>query len=395
MSHTRLRMLNLVGQLAYGLLSMTICLPSMQDWPATFGASQAAVQLTFGGFVGAYGCMQLVYGPWSDRIGRKPVLMIGLCIAFLGSVMAAFATNLATLTLARVLQGAGVAAGMVTGRAMVQDLFQGAERTRAMALVGMSMGVVPPLATLAGGALHVRFGWQACFVLLSVLAVALLAAAWWGLPSQQPAGRHQRPGALRELATSYATLAREPAFLLYVLLLASTTATFYTFLGGTPLALKAYGVRPDQLGWYIGAIPVAYIFGNLLTLRLSHRLADHAIVAGGLALTLLGVALVIALGLSPVRGPLALALPLLLLGVGHGLIVPPTLAGTVGLIPALAGAAAAVGGVSQQLLGAFGGFAVGLVTHETQVNLGLLMLGWTLLGLAAQLLLASGRKQRA
>jgi hypothetical protein len=106
---------NLVAQLGFGLLAMTICLPSMQDWATTFGASQASVQLTFSGYIAAYGGLQLVYGPLSDRIGRKPVLMLGLALAVLGSLLAAVAPSLWLLTAARVLQGAGTAAGMVVG----------------------------------------------------------------------------------------------------------------------------------------------------------------------------------------------------------------------------------------------------------------------------------------
>ena len=103
-----------------------------------------------------YGSLQLVYGPLSDRLGRKRILMIGLVIAFAGSVMAVFAPDLPTLVLARLLQGAGSAACMVIGRALVQDLFAGPERTRVMAYVGMAMGLCPPLATIIGGQLHVR-----------------------------------------------------------------------------------------------------------------------------------------------------------------------------------------------------------------------------------------------
>ncbi|HMN94801.1 MAG TPA: MFS transporter, partial [Hydrogenophaga sp.] len=84
---------NLLAQLAFGLLAMTIGLPSMQEWPAMFGASQAAVQLTFSGYVLTYGLLQLVYGPMSDRLGRRRVLMFGLFITLLGSVVAALATD--------------------------------------------------------------------------------------------------------------------------------------------------------------------------------------------------------------------------------------------------------------------------------------------------------------
>jgi DHA1 family bicyclomycin/chloramphenicol resistance-like MFS transporter len=103
--------------------------------------------------------------------------------------------------------------------------------------------------------------------------------------------------------------------------------------------------------------------------------------------TLAGIALVVVLALAGVNTPLAFALPLMLVGIGHGLLVPPALAGTVGLVPALAGSAAAVAGLMQQMMGAVGGFAVGLFRHEGALNLGLLMLGFALCGAIAQWLL--------
>ena len=139
---------NLLAQIAFGLLAMTVCLPSMQEWGAIFGAEQAGVQLTLSGYLVAYGALQLLYGPLSDRHGRKRILMIGLAVAGIGSLLAALAPDLPSLIAARVLQGAGSAAGMVVGRAMVQDLFRGPERTRVMAWVGMTMGFCPPLATV-------------------------------------------------------------------------------------------------------------------------------------------------------------------------------------------------------------------------------------------------------
>ncbi|MDB5857246.1 MAG: drug resistance transporter, Bcr/CflA subfamily protein [Ramlibacter sp.] len=377
---------NVVAQLAFGLLAMTICLPSMQDWPATFGASQASVQLTFSGFVAAYGGLQLVYGPLSDRIGRKPVLLFGLALTLAGSLLAVFAPGLGVLTLARVIQGAGSAAGMVIGRALIQDLFTGPERTRMMALVGMAMGLIPPTATLVGGQLHVSLGWQANFVLLAALAGLLWLAAWRGLPDRAPQAQ-PRGGGWALLAASYGRLLREPAYLLFVAVIAMTTATFYTFLAGATIVLKGYGITPDKVGWYIMCVPGAYILGNLLTMRLIRRFGDRAIMFGGQALTLGGLSLLLVLGLAGLHTPLFFALPLVLLGIGHGLLVPPALAGTVGLLPALAGSAAAFAGVLQQLAGALGGFAVGLMSHDGPVNLALLMLAWALCGLVAQVVL--------
>ena len=383
---------NLLGQLAFGLFVMTVCIPSMQEWSALLGATQAQVQLTFSGYVMAYGGFQLVHGPLSDRIGRKPVLLGGLTVALAGTVIALFAPNVHWLIAGRVLQGAGTAAGMVVGRALVQDLFDGPERTRMMAFVGMVMGLCPPLATLIGGQLHVRLGWQANFVLILVLGLVLMVGAWRGVPSTPPAPSGEAHW-LSQLFSGYLRLMRERTFLLFVVCLSGTTATFYTFLAGAPIVLGSYGVKPQHLGWYIMAVPLPYILGNLAASRWVRRLGDNGLMSLGHGLTLSGLSLVLVLALAGVNSPLALVLPLMLMGAGHGLLMPSTLAGAVGVVPALAGSAAAVAGLMQQLAGALGGLAVGLVTHEDGVNLALLMLAMGATGaVGLGLLIRGGRR---
>lgn len=382
---------NLLVQLALGLIAMTICLPSMQEWGALFGASQAQVQLTFSGFVVAYGVCQLVYGPLSDRYGRKGVLIIGLALLALGSLLAALATSLDMLIAGRVLQGVGSSAGAVVGRAMVQDLFAGSQRTKVMAYVGMAMGLSPPFAAVIGGHLHVRFGWQSNFVLVMAAALVMLVAAWRGLPSSSPANSPSGNW-LGGMLAAYATLLRQRTLVLYVLILCTTTAAFYVFLSGAPIVLRSYGVGPDGIGWYIMVPPLSYMTGNFLTSRLIHGKGERWVMALGQVATLSGVLLMLGLALVGLDSPLAFTLPLMLLGVGHGFLVPPTLAGTVGVVPALAGSAAALAGLMQQLMGALGGYSVGLVSHQGSRNLGLLMLGFTLCGLAAHLAL---RRQRS
>ena len=381
---------NLLGQIAFGLLAMTTCLPSMQEWGAIFQADQAAVQLTFSAYVVAYGGLQLVYGPLSDRHGRKNVLLVGLALAGIGSLLAALSPDLPSLTAARFLQGAGAAATMVVGRSMVQDLFQGAERTRVMAYIGMVLGMCPPLATVIGGQLHVRLGWQSNFVLMTSLAALMFLAAWRGLPARPPLradGDSAQTHWLVAMGRAYARLAREPAFLLYVTILSLSTATFYAFLAGAPIVMRSYGVGPDGVGWYIMCVPMAYIVGNFLTSHWVRDKGERRVMQIGQAAAVSGLALLLVLGFAGLKTPLAFSLPLILLGLGHGLLVPPSISGTVGLIPALAGAAAAAAGLVQQLMGAFGGYAVGLMPHDGAVNLGLLMMGFTLCALAAQWML--------
>ncbi|MGE4241034.1 Bcr/CflA family efflux MFS transporter [Ramlibacter sp.] len=370
----------LVAQISLGLLAMTICLPSMQEWPAIFGASQAAVQLTFSAYIVTFGGMQLVHGAWSDRIGRKPVLLFGLVLSAVGALLAALAPNIGLLIAARALQGAGTAANMVVGRALVQDLYTGHDRTRVMALVGASMGVIPVTATLVGGHLHVQYGWQANFILLVAVSAALFLAAWRGLAST-PA---KAPGTVRRrLSLDYLELARTRGFVPYVVLLACTSGGFYTFLAGAPAVFAGYGVKPDMLGWYMMTPGISYIVGNMLTSRLIRTHGERWLLMVGQLTALSSILLVVGLSLGGVNTGLALSLPLLILGVGHGMVVPPALTGTVGLVPAVAGTAAAVAGLMQQVGGALGGFLVGLVPHNGNLGVGLLMLMWTLGGQAA------------
>jgi DHA1 family bicyclomycin/chloramphenicol resistance-like MFS transporter len=179
-------------------------------------------------------------------------------------------------------------------------------------------------------------------------------------------------------------LLSEPRYVLYVAILAATTATFYAFLAGAPIVLKGYGIGPEGIGWFIMAVPVSYILGNFLTSRLIARAGESRVMAWGQSLTVAGLLIMLALGLSGVQTPLAVALPLLLLGLGHGFINPPALAGTVGVLPALAGSAAAVAGLMQQLTGATGGYLVGLVPHQGAVNLAWMMLAFTSIAVVAQ-----------
>ena len=121
------------------------------------------------------------------------------------------------------------------------------------------------------------------------------------------------------------------------------------------------------------AVPIPYMIGNALTTRLIHRLGDWRLMVTGQLLNSTGVTLVLSLSLAGVHKPLALALPMMLVGIGHGLMIPPMLSRAVGLIASLAGTAAAFSGALQQALGALGGYVVGMAPEAGAMPLGLTM----------------------
>ncbi len=382
----------LLAAVAYGLLAMTVCLPSMPAWAGLFGVGQGSVQLTFSAFVVAFGGAQIFYGPLSDRHGRRFLLLLGFALAALGSLACALASSLPWLIAARALQGIGAAAGMVIGRAMVQDYFTGAERPRMMAYTGMVLGMCPPIATVLGGQVHALLGWRANFVAMTIIAVMLLIATWKVLPSGAP-----KPSVhahwLREMLHAYRELARKPVFLGYAVILSMCTASFYVFLAGAPLVLASYGVGPKLLGWFIMAVPLSYIAGNFLVSRLLHSSTEAGLALAGQSVACIGIALVLVLALAGVHSPFALALPLTLLGFGHGLLMPSTLSGTISVIPALAGSAVAATGLAQQSFGAVGGWAVGLLPHDDAVFMSVIMLGCMTISLGTQVVVTRLRQQ--
>lgn len=376
----------LLAVTGFGLIAMTICLPSMTSWAAEFGATQGSVQLTFSSFVIGLGGAQVIYGPLSDRHGRRRLLMAGFALAVAGSLGGALAATLPQLITARFVQGAGAAAGMVIGRAMVQDYFSGADRPRIMAYIGMVLGVCPPLATVLGGQLHVYLGWRANFFFAALSAALLLVAIAVLLPRDQPAAG-ARDHWLREFVSAYARLARLPAYLAYCVILSMCTGAFYVFLAGVPVVLTNYGVGPAAIGWYIIFPPLCYIVGNFLTSRLLRHTSEIRLMFLGHATTLTGIATSLVLAWLGVRSPFAVVAPLAMLGLGHGLLMPSTLAGTVSLVPALAGAAAAGAGLAQQFFGGFGAYVVGLFSHHDASSMAGLMLLFMSISLTAQTVL--------
>lgn len=381
----------LFGQMAFGLIAMTLCLPSLQEWPAIFGATQAQVQLTFSGYMLAFGLVQLAYGPLSDRYGRKPLLLTGLAVAAAGSLAAWVAPSLEFLIGARVLQGLGTGAGMVVGRAVVQDLFTGAQRTRMMAFVGMTMGLCPPVASLVGGYLHTHLGWRSNFALATALALLMLLAVWRQLPSRpRPALASEQPW-WAQLPASYRRLLADRTFLLFAVMLAAGTTVAHSYFAGAPIVLREYGIGPDRMGWYIMAVPIPYMIGNALTTRLAHRLGDWRLMAAGHSMNVAGLVLMATLSLAGWNHPLTLALPMIIVGIGHGLMIPPMLSRAVSLLPGLAGSASALGGALQQAMGAMGAYAVGVVPHHGSLSLALVMLTPALCGLAALGVVGRGR----
>ncbi len=377
---------------ALAILTTTIYVPSIPHISRDFAVSVSAVQFTLTAFLITYAASQLILGPLSDAIGRKPVILGGLIICLLASLVCALAPNMAVLTYARMVQGFGACAGVVVSRAVVRDLFDRQKGAQAIAIIGITLSVAPAAAPALGGALEVHFGWHASFLFVAGLSALTLALTWGGLPETN-SGRTQRPAMWSHLLSGYAQLVRTPLFWGYALVIAGIFAGIFAFAAGAPVMLiDDLGIAPDTYG-LLAAIPtLGTLIGGVLSARLTVRVGiERLILIGSLIYAGSGVLLAI-LAYSGYFSVASLIGPMTLFTLGYGLALPNALAGAVNIFPAYAGAGAALTGFLQMACGSLGTLAVLSAPRTGPGPLTLViavagvggLLGWMLLGFGRQ-----------
>ena len=368
--------------------STDIYLASMPAIAAALHASEGQVQLTLSAFTYAYAVAQLVYGPLSDRFGRRPVLLAGMGIYVAASVGAAVAGTIELLILIRLLQALGGCAGPVTGRAMVRDTHSLHEAARALAYVAMAFSVTPICAPILGGLLQTWFGWHANFVFMASIGALVFLLVLLILPetNQRRDLRAMRPS---RMVQNYRTLLTSRSFLGYAVAGSFSSGAVFSFISGSPFVLiDQLHLSPAAYGPMFSLVALGYASGAFVASRLTPRWGlDGTIVRGAM----IGVAAGLVMNgllLAGVFHPLGIALPMALALFGNGLVMPNLQAGAIGPFPAMAGAASAMLGCMQMIGAATAGAIVGQAHDGTPYPMTLAVLIATIGLLATFWLLA-------
>jgi DHA1 family bicyclomycin/chloramphenicol resistance-like MFS transporter len=364
----------LVAMMISSQFAITIFLPSLPTMAADLGTSQASVQMIVSVYLGSFALAQLVVGPLSDALGRRGPLLAGLVLFIVASLACAAAPNISVLIAARVFQAIGGCASIVIARAIIRDTTEGPGSTRAIAYLGMALGVTPAVAPLIGGQLEVAFGWQASFLATAAFSVAVAVATFFTLQETLPPAE-RRVTRIGDLARTYWRLVRMPVFVGYSLSVGFNGAAFQAFIAGAPIAfIVVMGVPTEALGFYILAVPTAYVTGNYISSRLSYRVGRKTMIWMGCGLTLTGTSLLVALSLAGLDTPFTLMVPLAIYSCGSGFVVPNALAGSIVIVePANAGSAAALSGFAQMACGFLSTVVVAGLVQTSFLQLGAVM----------------------
>ncbi|WP_432509421.1 Bcr/CflA family efflux MFS transporter [Kineococcus auxinigenes] len=359
----------LLGSMAaLGAINTDLYLPSLPQVADDLGATASATQLTITVVLVGMALGQVVVGPLSDRYGRRPPVVVGFAVFAVASLLCSVAPSLPLLVGLRFLQGLGVAAGAVTGMAVVRDLFTGAAAARLMSRLVLVIGVAPLFAPTVGGALAGVAGWRAVFVVLAVAGVVLLLAVRRRLPETRPDGAAS-PGAgrgvrhtLGQALRTYARLLRDRRFVGFALLPGLAMSVIVCYVSVSPFVLQeVHGLSTAQFSLLFAVNGVALVGGTQLNAALVGRYAPLTLLRVGVPTTAVLALVLLVVVLTGAGGLAGLLVALwFLLGSG-GLISPNAVTCALAEHGRTAGSAAALVTAAQFGLGGAVGSVAGLL----------------------------------
>jgi len=348
-----------------GPLSVDMYLPSWPDMARLLEASPAQVQLTISVYLVGFGLGQLIYGPLSDRHGRKPVLQAATALFVLASMACAIAPSIEVLIGARFIQAVGGAGMMVLPRAIVRDLYQGVYVAREMSRMAAVMALTPVAAPLVGGVLQTAFGWRSNFVCLVLFGLTSATLVWRLLPESLRT-RAPEPISVPATLRVFGGFFQNGYFVSHLMLGICAFMGLFAWISSAGFVMQdIYGLSPFDFGLAFAVGSCGYLIGTFLGSRLVTRIGiDRTIGIGTLAFAGGGAGAIAALALG-LTSPASMVLPVSLYLAGLGLVFPLAQAGTLLPFPKRAGAASSLVGFVQQSSGAVSGAVVGHLLGTT------------------------------
>ncbi len=352
----------LICATATSILSTDLFTPSLPHLPAYFSSDAETVQLTMSLNLFGFAIAQLIFGPLSDRFGRRPVLLLGMFGFLFFTLACGLAQSIGMLIAGRLFQGIMACSEAVIALAVIREVYDDDEAVKVLAIYGMVVALAPAVGPLIGGIVHVWLGWRANFWLVAGLIALTLAAIWHILPETTTPD----PKALywRRLLAEVAALLRRRNYMTNALLMSVTLGALFAFITDAPFVfIDQMGVATEVYGYYYGLVVFSYFLGSLFASRAAGRWGIAGILRVGLIFACLGGAsfpVMLWLGLqSPIN--LCLVMSVYIFGQAFIFSTAPVLAlsGPAGGL----GLASALLGTLEMLGAALGALAVG-VFHD-------------------------------
>lgn len=332
-----------------GTLAMHMFIPALPDAARQLGSSNGQMQQTITVYIMGMALGQLIYGPMSDALGRRPVLLAGLSLYTVASLLAFIAPSTDMLIGARLLQALGGCAGLALGRAIARDTATPENAVGSLALLNLMMMMGPGISPSIGSGLDAVFGWRSIFAALALMGLVTAICVWRLLPETG------RPTGLlnwRTVRTDYRTLLGSPQFLGFAIGGGGATTSLYAFIAAAPfIFIEQLHTSKAEVGLILGLLMGGMALGNVLARQLIQRVSLDKLMLGGNLLSLSCAGALLALTLMQQLNVVLAVSLMTLFTIGSGMTSPAALAKALGVHPQLTGSAAGVYGFAQMAVG--------------------------------------------
>ncbi|HVR94496.1 MAG TPA: multidrug effflux MFS transporter [Casimicrobiaceae bacterium] len=365
-----------------GPFSIDIYLPAFHDIGADLDVAPLAVQQTLSSYLFAYAFMMLWHGALSDALGRRPLVIAGLGVYALATLGCAIAGNIETLWLFRALQGICAGSGLVVGRAIIRDRFQGPEAQRVMSQITLVFGIAPAIAPVLGGVLLNAFGWRSIFWVLLALVIALLTWSAKSLPETLALAQRQSLHP-RKLWRNYVSVLRNRDFLLLATIPALNFAAFFLYIASAPsFLIDLLGVSSYGFAWLFMPMIGGVMIGALVSGRAAGKLSAARTIGVGYLLMFAGATIQMAVAWYVAPAVQWHVLPIMIYTMGSSIVMPSATLLLLDLFPTMRGMASSLQGFVHFVLAAVNAGTIAPFLAQSLKGLAAGMAGFTVLSVA-------------
>jgi len=365
-----------------GPFSIDVYLPAFHEIGRDFDVAPLAVQQTLSSYLFAYAFMMLWHGALSDALGRRPVVMVGLGVYALATLGCAIAGNIETMWLFRALQGVCAGSGLVVGRAIIRDRFQGPEAQRVMSQITLIFGIAPAIAPVLGGVLLNAFGWRSIFWVLLALVILLLTWSAKRLPETLPVAQRQSLHP-RDLWRNYVSVLRNRDFLLLATIPALNFAAFFIYIASAPsFLIDLLGVSSYGFAWLFMPMIGGVMIGALVSGRAAGKLSAARTIGLGYLFMFAGATIQMAVAWYVAPSVPWHVLPIMIYTMGSSIVMPSATLLLLDLFPTMRGMASSLQGFVHFVLAAVNAGTIAPFLAQSLKGLAAGMTGFTVLSVA-------------
>lgn len=344
-------------------------LPSLPYIAIDLHASKSITKLAIGLYLLGLCSSTLIYGPLSDRYGRRRVLLIGYGIFILGCILVTVTNSISLLLIGRVVQAMGIGAGAALFRAIMRDVFAGNQLAKVGSILGTVFAIVPPLAPVTGGYVQAHLGWRANFAILLILAVTFTIVIAVALPETLSAENRQ-VRSLKEIFLSYVELLKHRQFLGYTACSGLAFANIIAYVTVSPFLFQhTLHLTPIQFGWLSPLTALSYMIGTVSNIRLLNFYRPQELLRIASFIMLAGALIMLIIGLVGILNVWAIMLPLMLICIANGFVFSNAFACAFEPFPQAAGITSAMFSSIQMFTAGFVSSLAALIPAHNQIIL--------------------------